>query len=215
MGKSNYPFELLTDPASLADCQGWDEAVYRDFIALQEGSMEQEAFWKKYETMAAILILDMTSFTESSIFDGDLHSLLRIFDVQKVCAPIFLKHKPQRVRTFADDFTVIFDDPHQALEAAFEVHTRIEAFNQSDLGQEGGAECKIGLGYGRVLKLGVDQAMGSEMNQTSKLGEDTAKARETLITEGFFQQIKHRSDCQFEVRTNKELAFPYYRVEQA
>lgn len=41
----------------------------------------------------------------------------------------------------------------------------------------------IGLGHGRVLKLGDADVFGREVNAASKLGEDYAKAEEALVTE--------------------------------
>jgi class 3 adenylate cyclase len=40
----------------------------------------------------------------------------------------------------------------------------------------------IGLGYGDVLRVGATELWGAEVNAASKLGEDTAKSGEILIT---------------------------------
>jgi class 3 adenylate cyclase len=41
----------------------------------------------------------------------------------------------------------------------------------------------VGIGFGKVLRVGDDDVWGREVNAASKLGEDTAKAGEILITE--------------------------------
>jgi class 3 adenylate cyclase len=42
----------------------------------------------------------------------------------------------------------------------------------------------VGIGFGKVLRVGDDDVWGREVNAASKLGEDTARAGEILITEG-------------------------------
>ena len=65
------PFDLLEDPRELAACDGWSVEVYRDLLAYHDGALSEEAFRKKYETMAAILILDITGFTEAAM-EGEM-----------------------------------------------------------------------------------------------------------------------------------------------
>lgn len=208
---AKLPFDLLEDPAALAELQGWDEEVYRDFLACQRGELDEAGFRAKYAVTAAILNLDMTGFTEAAMRPGgELASLLRIFDVQKVCAPVLRAHGARRARCFADDITAVFDDPHAALDAALEIHRRIRAFNESPLASANPAQCCIGLGYGTLFRLGPDLAMGDEMNRASKLGEDTARGYETLLTEQFHQAVQGRKDCVFERRVDEELPFPFY-----
>ena len=41
----------------------------------------------------------------------------------------------------------------------------------------------VGIGYGRVLRIGDRDVFGQEVNAASKLGEDLATAGEILVTE--------------------------------
>src|SRR6185503_10857599 len=40
----------------------------------------------------------------------------------------------------------------------------------------------LGIGYGRILRIGESDVWGREVNGASKLGEDTAKPYEILVT---------------------------------
>ena len=208
----SLPFELLDDPQELAKLQSWDVGIYRDLVACREGTMTEEAFSEKYLHTTAILILDMTGFTETTMRAGALAGFLRILDAQRVCAPVLRAHGPDHMRAFADDMYANFSDPGRTLDAALEIHCRVRLFNQSGHGTASPAECCIGLGYGPVFRIGPDFAMGDEMNRASKLGEDTANGHETLVTEQFFQQVRRREDCIFEPRGKGELPFAYYAV---
>ena len=177
--------------------------------------MDEAAFRAKYAVHVAIMQLDMTGMTEAAIGRGSLFSLLRIFDVQKICGPVFEAFHATHIRAFADDFTAIFEEPDQALDSAFEIHRRMAAFNRSEIANPQTVECSIGLGYGEVFRIGPDLAMGDEMNQSSKLGEDTADGGETLITAKFHSEVKARADCRFEPRVSAELPFPFFSVTPA
>jgi class 3 adenylate cyclase len=211
MGKK-FPYELMENPQDLADFGFWKEEIYCDLIACKKGEMTEDEFKSKYLTQTALLCLDITGFTEAAMEGGELHSFLRILDVQRVCGPVFRQFNARLIRTFADNFFVLFDDSDDALSAALEVHRRIESFNQSELAGENPGQCCIGIGYGEVYAIGVDEAMGDEMNRACKLGEDIARGSETLITEHAYDILEARTDCIFLKRTHEEIRFPFYEV---
>ena len=209
-----YPFELENDPGKLADFSFWTGDEYRDLLACRNGSMTEEDFKAKYHKKAAILCLDMTGFTKSTLKHSALYSFFRIIDVHRVCYPIFKKSNADIVHSFADNFTIIFANPSDALDAAFEIHKRVRMFNESEEEIEDNAECCIGIGYGDVYSIGHDKAMGDEMNRASVLGEDTAKGSQTMVTEKVYEAVKERTDCIFSLQKNDEVPFPYYLAQK-
>jgi class 3 adenylate cyclase len=210
-----YPFPLLDQPAELARHNGWTEEVYSDLLAFQAGRMSRAELDAKYLHRKAILVLDLTGFTVSC-FDGrHAHAFLRILDAQKVCVPVLREHDPWLIRAFADDLVALFDDPGKALDAALEMHRRIALFNDSALATGDPARCSVGIGYGNVYSIGPNLAMGDEMNRASRLGEDTARGAETLVTENLYQALRHRSDVVFESRSHEDCPFPYFRATPA
>ena len=56
----------------------------------------------------------------------------------------------------------------------------------------------IGVGYGRVLLVGDDDAYGDEMNVACKLGEDLAEQGEILLTASAYAAIKGTKSWEFE-----------------
>lgn len=207
-----FVHSLMQDPNELAGLGEWSEDVYRALEAYRAGRMSEEAFRAKYGTEVVILCLDMTGFTQTAIRYGELQSLLRIYDVQQVCGQIFKEFNARLIRAFADDLVALFEDPYGALDAALEVHRRIGVFNRSELASAHPAECCIGLGYGKVFAIGPNLAMGDEMNRASKLGEDTARANEILITERMCEAVNSRPDCLFLPHNKDDLPFPFYSV---
>lgn len=207
-----FPHELLEDPRELSSYCGWSEDVYRDFLACQRGTLSSEEFHQRYRQDCTILSIDMTGFTVSAMNMGELQSLLRILDAQKVCIPVLKEYSAKLIRCFADDIVAIFDDPNNAINAAFEIHRRVELFRHSPQASNDPTECSIGIGHGAVFKIGPNLSQGDEMNRASKLGEDIARAKETLLTENAFDALKARTDISFELQVSDDQLFPFYRA---
>ena len=207
-----FPHRLLDDPRTLAEFEGWSEDVYRDFFRLQRGEMDEAAFRQKYHRDRAILSIDMTGYTASAMQYGELQSLLRIMNAQRVVIPVLQDLGAELIRCFADDIVALFHEPNAAIDAAFEIHERIRVFNASPLACENPTSCCVGIGFGRLFAIGPNLAQGDEMNQASKLGEDIARANETLVTERAYAEMADRNDIQFERQDQDDQLFPFYRA---
>ena len=208
----SFPYRLLDHPETLASFEGWSREVYEDFLKIQRGELKESEFNEKYHWRKAILSMDMTGFTSTAMRRGEINSLLRILDAQKVAIPVLQDCGAELIRCFADDIVALFDDPNDAVDAALETHKRVQLFNQSELASEYPTLCCAGIGYGTVFRFGPNLAQGDEMNRASKLGEDIARANETLVTERAFEAISDRSDLRFETQDQDDQLFPFYRV---
>jgi class 3 adenylate cyclase len=210
--KPDYPHKLLGNAEELAEYLGWTEEVYQDLLGLQSGRLGEAEFFKKYRWRKAIMVLDMTGFTSTAIRVGELQSLLRILDAQKVCIPVLHEHNAGLIRCFADDIVALFDDPAMALDAAFEIQRRVRLFNESHHAYDYATECCIGIGYGDVLAIGPNLSQGDEMNRAAKLGEDIARANEVLLTERTYEAVIPRDGVKFEKQGQDDQLFPFYQA---
>lgn len=210
-----YPHNLIDDPLQLSEFKGWSAEVYTDFLRLKQGEMTEDEFNEKYHWQRAILSIDMTGFTVSAMRRGELQSLLRIFDAQRVCIPTLQEFGADLIHCFADDIVALFTEANAALNAAFEIHRRIDLFNNSSLASEHPTRCCAGIGFGYVFSIGPNLAQGDEMNRASKLGEDIARANETLLTEKAFAALSARDDVHFELQDKDDRLFAFYRATLA
>jgi class 3 adenylate cyclase len=207
-----FPFQLADSPTVLASCQGWTEEVYRDLFAFQAGRMSATDLDAKYVHRKAILTLDLTGFTEHCMHHHPAHAFLRILDAQRICVPVFQEYGASLIHAFADDLVGLFDEPARALDAAFEMHRRVAAFNASGLCGPHPAECCVGVGFGDVYAIGMNRAMGDEMNRAAKLGEEIALGGETLVTSNLHAALRHNDDFQFDPQQTDDQRFPYFRA---
>ena len=176
--------------------------------------MSESEFREKYSRERAILSIDMTGLSISTVKLGELQGLTRILDAQRVAIPVMQDYGAELVRCFADDIVALFLEPGSAIDAALEIHRRVRLFNASPLASEHPTLCCAGIGYGRVLAIGPNLAQGDEMNRASKLGEDIARGNETLVTQRAYDAVAEREDIVFERQDNDDLLFPFYRVTE-
>ena len=207
-----FPHDLLEDVETLASFKGWSADVYQDFFRLQRGKMTEAEFSEKYHRERAVLAMDMTGFTSAAMRQGELQSLLRILDAQRVAIPVLQDCGAELIRCFADDIVAIFEDPNNALDAAFEIHRRVQVFNASPMSSELPTLCCAGIGFGNVFAIGPNLAQGDEMNRASKLGEDIARGNETLLTQRAYAAMQHREEFAFELQDLDDQLFPFYRA---
>ncbi|MGB4359481.1 MAG: adenylate/guanylate cyclase domain-containing protein, partial [Rhodoferax sp.] len=96
-------------------------------------------------------------------------------------------HEGILLKLLGDSFLVIFRNPKKAMKCALGLQQLLAAYNLDRLPEEQVLLC-VGLGYGRVLRIGDSDVFGAEVNAASKLGEDIARGGEILVTGAFRQQ---------------------------
>lgn len=129
----------------------------------------------------AVLVTDMSGFTRRTDEFGIIHFLSLIGAMQDLAAPVILHHDGMLLKTEADNLLVLFRDPLPAFRCAEALHAVAGIRNRNRHPDECIHFC-AGIGYGDILLLGDEDAFGAEVNRAFKLGEDIARAGETLLT---------------------------------
>lgn len=140
--------------------------------------------WDLFGEEWAIVYTDLAGFSRHVATFGIVHFLQVIHEQKQQLLPIVETHDGILIKIEADSFLILFKQPKQALEAAVAMQRKCEAINARRAPEEQIVLC-VGLGYGRILKIGDEDVYGHEVNLASKLGEDTAKAGEILATRAF------------------------------
>lgn len=144
----------------------------------------------------ALFVLDMSGFSRMTIRYGIIHFLAMIHRMKEIVLPVLQEYDGSLVKQEADNIFAIFPDVKSALDAATDLLRRTAAVNTM-LPDEKDIFLSIGIGYGEVLMIEDKDVYGSELNLTSKLGEDLARPSEILLTEAAFQQLETKpSNCE-------------------
>jgi adenylate cyclase len=140
-----------------------------------------QRIWDLFGDEWAIMFTDLSGFSRAVAAFGIIHFLQVIFEKKRLLLPIVAAHDGILIKVEADSFLIIFKRPERALECAIQMQHACQKLNHRRLPEEKVLLC-LGIGFGKVLRIGDSDVYGQEVNAASKLGEDTAKADEILVT---------------------------------
>lgn len=145
----------------------------------------------------AIVVIDSCGFSRTVRQHGIVNYLARLERLSRVVKPIIEDHGGRVLRLEADNIFALFADTAAAVRCAAEVQRNVEIAN-NPLPAASEIYVAIGIGYGRVLLVGDDDAFGDEMNVACKLGEDLAEQGEVLLTEAAREALGQSDEWDFE-----------------
>ena len=137
--------------------------------------------WDLFGEEWAVMFTDLAGFSRQVEAFGILHFLQVIYEQKRLLLPIVAEHDGVLVKTEADSFLLLFRRPEAAMRCAIAMQHACARHNQRRMPEEHVLLC-LGIGYGRVLRIGDTDVYGAEVNAASKLGEDTATAGQILVT---------------------------------
>ncbi len=137
--------------------------------------------WARFGETRAVMFTDLAGFSRRVVEFGILHFLQIIREQHRLLAPIVTAHGGILVKSEADSFLVLFRTTSAAMTCA---RAMMAACDQANVGRrdEDAILLCVGIGHGRVLLIGDHDVYGAEVNAASKLGEDTARVGEILLT---------------------------------
>lgn len=173
----------------------WDLIEARSRPGADVAALDRR-IWDLFGEDWAVMFTDLSGFSRSVERFGILHFLQVIHEAKKLLLPIVADHDGILLKVEADSFLILFRRAQRALACADALQRACAAHNRSRVPEEQVLLC-VGLGHGRILRLGDSDAYGQEVNAASKLGEDTARAWEVLATEGFRSALEDPSGWRF------------------
>lgn len=150
------------------------------------GDVEQikaldQRVWDLFGETWAIMFTDLSGFSRQVEAFGILHFLQIIHEHKLLLDPVVARHDGILIKQEADSLMIIFRRAQSALNCAVEMQHTLQEINKTRLPETAVLLC-VGIGYGPLLRIGDIDVYGNQVNAASKLGEDTAKANEILIT---------------------------------
>ncbi len=138
--------------------------------------------WDLFGEDWAVMFTDLSGFSRQVERFGIIHFLQVIHEHKKLLLPIVESQDGLLVKQEGDSFLILFRRPERAVDCALMMQRACRQYNVDRKPEEQLLLC-VGIGFGRVLRIGDADVWGKEVNTASKLGEDTAKSGEILVTE--------------------------------
>jgi len=152
--------------------------------------------WDLFGEEWAIVFTDLAGFSRNVEAFGIIHFLQTIFESERILVPVIDAHDGILLKIEGDSMLVIFRNPLKALKAVAGMQAACSDYNAGRAKAEQVLLC-AGVGFGQVLRIGDTDVFGKEVNSASKLGEDTAKAGEVLVTQGVVDAVPSTSGFKF------------------
>lgn len=138
--------------------------------------------WDLFGESWCVMATDLAGFSRRVAEFGIIHFLQTIHESERILVPVIEAHDGILLKVEGDSLLVIFRNTQKALHAAIEMQKTTQRYNHGKTPEEHVLLC-VGLGFGRVLRIGDADVFGAEVNAASKLGEDIARAHEILVTQ--------------------------------
>jgi class 3 adenylate cyclase len=153
--------------------------------------------WDLFGEDWAIMFTDLSGFSRRVSEFGIVHFLQTIYEQRKLLLPIVEMHDGLLLKAEGDSFLIMFRTAARAVECGVAMQQACRNINERRKPEEQILLC-LGVGYGRVLRIGDADVWGREVNGASKLGEDTAKPYEILLTQAARDAVGERPGYSYE-----------------
>ena len=130
-------------------------------------------------------------------FDAADFGHAQIHEHKVILSPIIAEHDGILIKVEADSLIIIFRRTASALRCAVKMQRALALVNAGRPPETEVLLC-VGIGHGDILRIGDIDIFGREVNAASKLGEDTAKAREVLLTKCAVDSVAPGDGFKFE-----------------
>ena len=143
--------------------------------------------WEQFGEEWCIMFTDLVGFSRLVAEFGIIHFLQTIYESERLFSPLLTQYNGYLLKTEGDSMMTLFKHADQALACAIEMQLLTKKYNLTKSDEEKVLIC-IGLGFGKMLRVGDADVYGKEVNAACKLGEETAKQGDILVTQAVMQQ---------------------------
>lgn len=147
-----------------------------------------QRIWTLFGEKWAVLYTDLSGFSRKAAEFGIIHFLQTIHESHRLLVPVIQDGNGILLKTEGDSLMVIYRNPDDAVSSAIAMQQVCQRYSAALKPEDKVLLC-VGIGFGDVLRIGDEDIFGAEVNATCKLGEDTAKAHEILVTDSLAQAI--------------------------
>ena len=130
---------------------------------------------------------DMSGFSRICKEEGILHFLSLVKMMQSIMLPLLEARGGQLVKVAADNLFVIFEDPKQAVRAAWDCKTAAGAFSKGKKANDS-IKMSIGIAMGDMWVVEGADVFGDAAHVAFKLGEDIS-SKEVLIGPNVYNSL--------------------------
>jgi class 3 adenylate cyclase len=154
------------------DLKGSPVRLWRLVEARMQPGADKDAIdrriWDLFGEEWAVMFTDLSGFSRQVAAFGIIHFLQIIQEQKKLLLPLVEARDGILIKTEADSFLILFKRARAALECALEMQRASVRASEGRAPEDRILLC-VGVGFGRVLRIGDTDVFGAEVNAASKL----------------------------------------------
>lgn len=155
-----------------------------------------QRIWDLFGEEWCVMFTDLSGFSRRVEKFGIIHFLQTIHESERLLSPIIDDYDGILLKSEGDSMLVIFRNVNKAIQCCHGMHNVLREYNSTKSPEEEILLC-IGLGYGKMLRIGDQDVFGDQVNAASKLGEDYAKAWDVFVTGSVMEEAKDMEGISF------------------
>ena len=168
--------------------------------------------WNLFGENWAIIFTDLSGFSRNTAEFGIIHFLQIIYESERILLPIIYEHNGLLIKAEGDSLMLIFRTVLDAVQCSVKMQKTLKEYNKDKPEHEKVLLC-VGIGYGKILRIGDADIFGEEVNAASKLGEDTAKREEILLTKAAIAELGVQHSFVFHPTSEKNEWVEAYKLD--
>ena len=169
--------------------------------------------WNLFGEKWAVLYTDLSGFSRNVSEFGIIHFLQTIYESHRLLVPVIQHGNGILLKSEGDSLMVIYRSVDDAVRSAIAMQQCCRRHSENLAAEDKVLLC-IGIGYGDMLRIGDQDVFGEEVNSACKLGEDTARAHEILITGAVANAVKLPKGAHVEAYAEiPEVVGPAFRLK--
>jgi adenylate cyclase len=137
--------------------------------------------WDLFGEEWCVMATDLSGFSRGVAEFGIIHFLQTIYEAERILVPVIESHDGILLKVEGDSFLVIFRNVEKAIRGSIEMQRTMRRYNAARPPEEH-VLLGVGLGFGRMLRIGDADVFGNEVNSAYILGESIAGAYDILVT---------------------------------
>lgn len=148
----------------------------------------EQRIWGEFGVARAVLVIDMSGFSELTQRHGVVHYLSMVRRMQLTSQPVIESHGGVVVKYEADNGFAMFPESLGAIRCAISLNL---AFGAANILTPDELDIRIssGIDFGDILVVDERDYFGNPVNRASKLGEDVAGPGEIFVTREAMERI--------------------------
>lgn len=193
-----------------------EELLRRRGTSAEGNARVEREIFERFTDECAVLVLDASGFTKLTQQYGIIHFLALVVAMRDLARPCLQQADAIAVWEEADNLFAVFHTADRAVGAALSIQEAVMAANAARPESDQLPVC-IGVGFGRMLRIGEEDLFGDQMNLACKLGEDVAGPDEILLTEATWSAVKDRlQGLRAEPRSQRVsgVEIPYWAIHK-